>query len=67
MTCRELFQNVIKEAFLGYIKIVYVNAGDEYSGTEYMANNLTALQMTDLFGKNVLAYYRIGEYWTVIV
>lgn len=65
MTCRELFQNVIKETLLGYIKIVYVNEG--YEATEYMANNLTALQMTDLFGRNVQSFYKIGEYWTVTV
>ena len=67
MTCRELFQNVIKDALLGYIKIIYVDSEEGYSGTEFMANNLTASQITDLFGKKVNAYYRIGEYWTVIV
>lgn len=63
-TVGTLFGNVIKDSLLGYIKIVYIS---ENEGTEKMANNLTSYEAYKLMSKVALAYFKIGEYWTVIV
>ena len=63
-TVGTLFGNVIKDSLLGYIKIVYVN---ENEGIEKMADNLTSYEVYRLMSKTALAYFKIGEYWTIIV
>ena len=64
ITVGNLFANVIKSSYLGYIRIVYT--GQE-EAVERMANDLSAEEMFTLLNKTSKAYYRIGEYWTIIV
>lgn len=57
--------NYVKDTLLGYVKIVYTDA--ESLGTEKMMNNLTAMEVYNLLNKEAKAYFKIGEYWTIIV
>ena len=57
--------NYVKETLLGYVRIVYTNA--ESAGVEKMMNDLTAMEVYHLLNKDVKAYFKIGEYWTIVV
>lgn len=65
MKVTSIIINYVKDALIGYVKIVYTDA--EGLGTEKMMNNLTAMEIYNLLNREAKAYFKIGEYWTIIV
>lgn len=60
-----LFQKVFTDTYLGYIKIIYIDASKQ--GIERDVISLTGLELFELFDKEVKEYYQVGSYWYIVL
>ncbi len=60
-----LFQKVFIDTYLGYIKIIYIDASKQ--GIERDVISLTGLELFELFDKEVKEYYQVGSYWYIVL
>ena len=65
ITVKNIFGNVCPKTNLGYIKVIRI--GDKNVAIERGAESLTASEVASLMDKNAQAYYKIGEYWYIVV
>lgn len=65
VTVSNLFANVVKDTYLGYIKVVKI--GENNAGEERGCDTFTAAEIENLMSKNAKAWWNIGEYWYIVV
>lgn len=65
ITVKNLFVNVFKDTLLGYIHVIKVGEGNE--AQEVSCETLSASEMANMIDKVPKAYYKIGEYWYLVL
>lgn len=65
ITVKNLFVNVFKDTILGYIRIIKV--GNSNEAHEIGCETLSASEMANMIDKVPKAYYKIGEYWYLVL
>ena len=65
VTVKNLFVNVFKDTTLGYIHIIKVGNGGE--AQEVGCETISAVEMASMVDKVPKAYYKIGEYWYLVL
>ncbi len=65
MNVNNLFVNVFKDTLLGYVRVIQIGEGGNAS--ERTCETLTSSEISILLNKEAKAWYKIGEYWYVVV
>ena len=65
MQLMNFLSNVAKDTLLGYIVVTSVGEGNTTS--EKKLNEFNCAELFALSNKNFKAYYKIGEYWYIVV